>query len=107
MLHERKTRLTLMARLMGKTAAETVSTMIAVFGRLTAPMRGSITFDNDTAFARHALLRSTLSATSSFCDAYASWQKGGVENANGRLRRWLPRRLTSMRWTTRTSRRSP
>ena len=26
-----------------------------------------------------------------FCDAYASWQKGGVENANGRLRRWLPR----------------
>jgi IS30 family transposase len=27
------------------------------------------------------------------CDAYASWQKGGVENANGRLRRWLPRHL--------------
>jgi IS30 family transposase len=39
-LHERKTRLTLMARLMGKTAAETVSAMMAVFGRLTAPMRG-------------------------------------------------------------------
>ncbi len=92
MLHERKTRLTLMARLMGKTAAETVSTMMAVFGRLTAPMRGSITFDNDTAFARHALLRSMLRATTYFFDAYASWQKGGVENANGRLRRWLPRR---------------
>ncbi len=28
-----------------------------------------------------------------FCDAYASWQKGGIENANGRLRRWLPRQL--------------
>src|SRR5205807_6078245 len=28
-----------------------------------------------------------------FCDAYASWQKGGVENANGRLRRWLPRHI--------------
>src|SRR5262245_58437486 len=28
-----------------------------------------------------------------FCDAYASWQKGGIENANGRLRRWLPRNL--------------
>ena len=24
------------------------------------------------------------------CDAYASWQKGAVENANGRLRRTLP-----------------
>jgi IS30 family transposase len=91
-LHERKARLTLMARLMGKTAAETVATMMAVFGRLTAPMRGSVTFDNDTAFARHALLRSMLRATTYFCDAYASWQKGGVENANGRLRRWLPRR---------------
>ena len=91
-LHERKTRLTLMARLTGKTAAETVATMMAVFGRLTKPMRGSITFDNDTAFARHTLLRGMLSATTYFCDAYASWQKGGVENANGRLRRWLPRK---------------
>lgn len=26
-----------------------------------------------------------------FCDPYASWQKGGVENTNGRLRRDLPR----------------
>ncbi len=31
--------------------------------------------------------------TTWFCDAYASWQKGGIENANGRLRRWLPSNL--------------
>jgi IS30 family transposase len=31
--------------------------------------------------------------TTWFWDAYASWQKGGVENANGRLRRWLPRQI--------------
>jgi hypothetical protein len=31
--------------------------------------------------------------TTWFCDAYASWQKGAVENANGRLRRDLPRGL--------------
>jgi len=37
------------------------------------------------------LLRGMLSASTYFCDAYASWQKGGVENANGRIRRWLPR----------------
>ena len=90
-LHERKTRITLMARLAGKTAGETVAAMMAVFRRLAPEMRGSITFDNDTAFARHALLRSMLSATTYFCDAYAAWQKGGVENANGRIRRWLPR----------------
>jgi IS30 family transposase len=31
--------------------------------------------------------------TTWFCDASASWQKGAVENANGRLRRDLPRDL--------------
>ena len=30
--------------------------------------------------------------TTWFCDAYASWQKGAVENMNGRLRRDLPRK---------------
>ena len=90
-LHERKTRVTLMARLAGKTAAETVAAMMATFRRLDPRMRGSITFDNDTCFARHTLLRGMLSATTYFCDAYASWQKGGIENANGRIRRWLPR----------------
>ena len=90
-LHERKTRITLMSRLAGKTAAETIAAMTAAFRRLDPRMRGSVTFDNDTCFARHMLLRGMLSATTYFCDAYASWQKGGVENANGRIRRWLPR----------------
>ena len=90
-LHERKTRITLMARLAGKTAGETIAAMMAAFRRLDPRMRGSVTFDNDTCFARHMLLHGMLSATTYFCDAYASWQKGGVENANGRIRRWLPR----------------
>ena len=67
--------------------------MLAVFGRIDPQLRRSITFDNDTAFAQHALLRTMRDMTTWFCDAYASWQKGGIENANGRLRRWLPRHL--------------
>src|SRR5271166_1532625 len=43
--------------------------------------------------AQHGLLRTMRDMTTWFCDAYASWQKGGIENANGRLRRWLPRHL--------------
>ena len=31
--------------------------------------------------------------TTWFGDDYAGRQKGGIENANGRLRRWLPRHL--------------
>ncbi len=49
------------------------------------------TFDNGGEFARHGWLRDALNMATYFCDAYASWQKGGTENANGRLRRWLPR----------------
>ena len=92
-LHERKSRVTLAARLAGKTAAETISVMLAVFARIEPALRKSIAFDNDTAFAQHALLRTMRAMTTWFCDAYASWQKGGVENANGRLRRWLPRQI--------------
>ena len=92
-LEERKTRFVLAARLTGKSAAETVAVMMAVFRRLDPRLRSSITFDNDTAFARHALLRSMCAMTTWFCDAYAAWQKGSVENANGRLRRHLPRDL--------------
>ena len=85
--------MTLAARLAGKTAAETISVTLAVFARIEPALRKFITFDNDTAFAQHALLRTMRAMTTWFCDAYASWQKGGVENANGRLRRWLPRQI--------------
>ncbi len=92
-LKERKTRFVLAARLAGKSAAETVAIMMAVFRRLDPRLRASITFDNDTAFARHGLLASACAMTTWFCDAYASWRKGAVENANGRLRHDLPRDL--------------
>ena len=91
-LKERKTRFVLAARLAGKSAAETVAILMAVFRRLDPRLRASITF-NDTAFARHGLLASACAMATWFCDAYASWQKGAVENANGRLRRDLPRDL--------------
>jgi transposase, IS30 family len=92
-LKERKTRFVLAARLAGKSAGETVAVMMAVFRRLDPRLRSSVTFDNDTAFARHGLLASACTMATWFCDAYASWQKGAVENANGRLRRDLPRDL--------------
>ena len=84
--HERKSRVTLAVRLIGKTAAETILVMLAVFDGIAPALRKSITFDNDTAFAKHALLRAMRDMATWFCDcdAYASWQIGGVENANGR-----------------------
>ena len=63
-----------------------------IFRQLDPSLRQSITFDNGLEFAKHSLLRDALKMNTWFCDAYASWQKGGVENMNGRLRRDLPRR---------------
>lgn len=92
-LTERKSRFTIAAKLKGKTAEETAAAIMRIFQRLDPALRRSATFDNDSAFARHGLLRQALELATYFCDAYASWQKGAVENINGRLRRDLPRRI--------------
>lgn len=51
----------------------------------------TMTFDNGTEGARHSIIRDDYGITTYFCDAYASWQKGAVENANGIIRRFLPK----------------
>ena len=54
-------------------------------------LRRTITFDNGTEFARHSRLH-PLGLQTFFCDPHAPWQKGGIENAIGRMRRFLPRK---------------
>ncbi len=63
-----------------------------MLSRLPEAMRRSLTFDNGTEFALHHRLRETLGLPTFFCDPHAPWQKGGIENAIGRLRRRLPRK---------------
>jgi hypothetical protein len=46
------------ARLAGRTAAETISVVLAVFARIDPALRKSITVDNDAALAPHALAAS-------------------------------------------------
>ena len=55
------------------------------------PWRQTVTFDNGTDFARHHQLHARGIQTF-FGDPHAPWQKGGIENAIGRLRRILPRK---------------
>jgi len=90
-LHERKTRLTVMTRLASKSAAETVAAITDILSKLDPKLRRTMTFDNGGEFARHAMLKDAFNMSTYFCDACASWQKGGIENANGRIRRWFPR----------------
>lgn len=91
-LQERSTRLMWMQRLHTKAAAPVAQSIEAALGSLPADLRRSITFDNGTEFAYHYTLREPLGIQTYFCDPYSPWQKGGVENAIGRIRRRLPRK---------------
>ncbi|MFY1815023.1 IS30 family transposase, partial [Bifidobacterium bifidum] len=51
-----------------------------------------VTHDNGTGFARHARLRDEPGMATCFADPYSSWQRGGNENRNGMIRRYLPKR---------------
>jgi IS30 family transposase len=91
-LQERSTRLVWMQRLPSKAAASVAQRIQAALVSLPADLRRSITFDNGTEFAYHYTLRQPLAIQTYFCDPYSPWQKGGVENAIGRIRRRLPRK---------------
>jgi IS30 family transposase len=56
-------------------------------------LRQSMTFDNGMENAEHYLLRDGLEIGTYFCEPYKSWQKGGVENMNGLLREYLPKKV--------------
>lgn len=90
-LRERQTMFIESAPLTRKTANLTAHNLINLMKKLPAQARKSLTLDNGGEFAAHATWDKKLSMKSFFCDPYASGQKGGVENTNGRLRRDLPR----------------
>ena len=89
--HERHSRLLIVSRQPNKSADPVVTKLTELFSSLPDPLRRSITFDNGTEFAYHYRLRK-LSMRTFFCDPHAPWQKGGIENAIGRMRRGLPRK---------------
>jgi IS30 family transposase len=89
--HERKTRLTLIAKLPNRRASPTANALAQLIGAWPEAMRSTVTFDNGTEFAKHYQLN-RIGLKTYFCDPKAPWQKGGVENTIGRLRRYLPRK---------------
>ena len=90
-LHERSSRLLIATKPKGKAARPIAATIARLLKPLPPALRRSVTFDNGTEFARHYDLH-PMAIDTFFCDPYAPWQKGGIENAIGRLRRRIPRK---------------
>ena len=90
--HERASRFTIIHRPQDRKARRTADHLADMLADLPQALRRSIAFDNGPEFARHHQLASQIGIQTFFCDVRSPWQKGGVENAIGRLRRSLPRK---------------
>ena len=90
--HERASRVTLITRTPSRRAEVTADALASLLAPLPDALRSTITFDNGTEFALHYRLHQQLGVETFFCDTHSPWQKGGIENAIGRLRRYLPRK---------------
>ena len=91
-LHERQTRFSMVRRSVDRKAVRTARAITRQLDKLPQAMRKTISFDNGNEFAEHHRLHETLGVQTFFCDPHSPWQKGGVENSIGRLRRSLPRK---------------
>lgn len=87
---ERVTRITVLT-LGDKTAKEKLEGLFKRFSKLPESLRQTLTADNGKENTHHKEITQNLGMLVYFCHAYHSWEKGTVENMNGRIRRFLPK----------------
>lgn len=85
--YERKAMLTRIHKVPNKSAEENGQAIRKSMDSLPEYLFQSMTFDNGTENVCHA----DLGINTFFCDPFSAWQKGGVENTIGIIRRYLPR----------------
>lgn len=90
--YERKSFLVRIEKLANKTADETEQALARTMNDLPPELRNTITFDNGGEGSKHTSIRDNFNVQTYFCDTYAAWQKGGVENMNGLIRQYLPKK---------------
>ena len=100
-VQERSSRFIFVAVPPSRKAEPTAAQLHRWLAPLPAQLRRSLTQDNGTEFASHYKLRDDLGISTYFCNPHSPWQKGGIENANGRLRRWLPRKTDTRKCSER------
>lgn len=89
---ERQSRFTRIKKIPTKTAVVSRLALYSILSPLPPSFRRSITYDNGFENIEHHLLNQQLGTSSYFCQPYHSWEKGTVENTNGLIRRFLPKK---------------
>jgi len=90
--YERKSMLVRIHKVANLGKDETYHAITESIGSLPQYVWNTITFDNGGEATRHTEIRDEYMISTFFCDSYKSWQKGGVENINGLIRQYLPRK---------------
>lgn len=89
-LTERKTRYELISKLPDKTSCSAVSALRSVVSRFPSSTFQTITVDNGPEFKDYDSLKSCVQEVY-YCHPYCSSERGSNENANGIIRRFLPK----------------
>jgi len=89
---ERKTRVTLISKIDYKISFNTRDSIIRRLSALPQKLRQTITYDNGYENTLHDDVNKALQIKSYFCNPNASWEKGTVENTNGLIRRFFPKK---------------
>ena len=90
--YERKAQLVRIHKVPDKTAEETKEALIRTAESIPRELFKTITFDNGKEGVLHTEIQKMFNIDTYFCDPFASWQKGGVENMNKLIRQYLPRK---------------
>ena len=89
---ERKSRRLFARFIEDKSAPATARAEYDIYSRIPAPARIDRTWDNGTESSCHLLVDEALGMLAYFADPYSSYRRGGNENRNGRIRRYLSER---------------
>ncbi len=87
---ERLTRLTILS-VVERSAKDKTEHLVSRLGTYPQRARKTITADNGSENSYHKQISNSLKLKMYFCHAYHSWEKGTVENTNGRIRRFVPK----------------
>jgi transposase, IS30 family len=89
---ERKSRFVKLAWLPQKSASKTRAAINRRLTHFSKGLRRTITYDNGSENIEHLQVNALLATRSFFCLPFHSWEKGTVENTNGLVRRFYPKK---------------
>ncbi len=90
-LVERKSRFTMIVKLMGKDAPSVSNALKSSIRKIPVQVRKTLTWDRGKEMAFHKAIAMATDIEVYFCDPRSPWQRGTNENTNGLLRQYFPK----------------